>query len=97
MYYEYPRREAAYAARSQYFFGDQVIAAPIVHPADPDIGLASANVWVLPGTWVDYQTKESFTGPRWVRLVGDLDRVPMLVRRGWSRPCVWDRVTSASR
>ena len=27
-------------------------------------------------------TRETFTGPRWVRLVGDLDRVPMLVQAG---------------
>jgi hypothetical protein len=82
MYYEHPEAEDAYAARYQYYFGDQIIAAPIVHPADPGTGLATTDVWVPPGTWVDYQTKETFTGPRWVRLVGDIDRLPMLVRAG---------------
>ena len=82
MVYEYPEEDAAYAARYQYFFGDQMIAAPIVHPADPETGMAAADVWVPEGTWIDYTTKETFTGPRWVRLVGDLRRVPMLVRAG---------------
>jgi hypothetical protein len=82
MYYEYPQEEAAYAARYQYFLGDQIIAAPIVFPADPRTGLASTDVWVPEGTWIDYQTRETFTGPRWVRLVGDLNRVPMLVKAG---------------
>lgn len=82
MYYEYPEEEAAYAARYQYFLGDQIIAAPIVFPADPDTGLASTDVWIPEGSWIDYQTRETFTGPRWVRLVGGLDRVPMLVRAG---------------
>ena len=82
MYYEYPEEDAAYTARYQYFFGDQMIAAPIVHPADPETGLASTDVWVPPGTWIEYSTKETFTGPRWIRLVGDLNRVPMLMRAG---------------
>ncbi|MGD8904336.1 MAG: glycoside hydrolase family 31 protein, partial [Anaerolineae bacterium] len=82
MYYEYPEQDAAYAARYQYFFGDQMIAAPIVHPADPETGLASADVWVPPGTWIEYSTREIFTGPCWIRLVGDLNRVPMLVKAG---------------
>jgi hypothetical protein len=82
MYYEYPEEDAAYTARYQYFFGDQMIAAPIVHPADPETGLASSDVWVPPGTWIEYSTKETFTGPRWVRLVGDLNYTPMLMRAG---------------
>ncbi len=86
MYYEYPEQDAAYVARYQYFFGGQMIAAPIVHPADPETGMAPATIWVPEGTWIDYTTKETFTGPRWVRLVGDLDRVPMLVKAGAIMP-----------
>ncbi len=82
MYYEYPDEDAAYVARYQYFFGDQMIAAPLVHPANPETGMAAIDVWVPEGTWIDYQTKETFTGPRWARLVGDLNRVPMLMKAG---------------
>ena len=82
MYYEYPEEDAAYTARYQYFFGDQMIAAPIVHPRDPEPGLAAADVWIPEGTWIDWATKETFTGPRWVRLIGDLNRVPMLMKSG---------------
>ncbi|MEA3339064.1 MAG: glycoside hydrolase family 31 protein, partial [Chloroflexota bacterium] len=88
MYYEYPEEEAAYAARYQYFFGDQMIAAPIVHPANPETGMASADVWIPEGVWIDYTTKETFTGPCWARLVGDLNRVPMLMRAGAILPLV---------
>jgi len=82
LYYDYPEEEAAYTARYQYLLGDQMIAAPIVQPADPATGLAATEVWVPPGTWIDYTTHETFTGPRWVRLVGDLARLPMLMRAG---------------
>jgi len=82
MYYEYPDEDAAYAARYQYFFGDQMIAAPLVHRANPETGMAVIDVWIPEGTWIDYQTKETFTGPRWARLGGDLNRIPMLMKSG---------------
>ncbi|NOK62455.1 MAG: Alpha-glucosidase, glycosyl hydrolase family GH31 [Chloroflexi bacterium AL-W] len=82
LYYEYPESEAAYQTRYQYFLGDQIIAAPIVYPANPETDMATTDVWVPPGTWIDYQTLETFTGPRWVRLSGDLLRIPMLVKAG---------------
>lgn len=82
MYYEHPEAPDAYAARFQYYLGDQILAAPIVHPADAATGMAYEDVWIPPGLWIDYQTRETFSGPRWVRLVGDLERMPMLVRAG---------------
>lgn len=82
MYYEYPEAEEAYAARYQYFFGDQILAAPIVFPADPRSGLAASDVWVPEGEWIDFTTKELYCGPRWVRVLGDIDRIPMLVKAG---------------
>ncbi len=82
IYYEHPEEDAAYTARHQYYFGDQMIAAPIVQPADPETGLASTDVWVPPGTWIEYSTKETFAGPRWIRLLGDLSYTPMLMRSG---------------
>ncbi len=82
MYYEYPEVEAAYVARFQYALGDQMIAAPLVHPADEETGLAAQDVWIPEGAWIDWQTKETYAGPRWVRLVGDRQRLPMLMRAG---------------
>ena len=90
MYYEYPEEDGAYAARYQYFFGDQMIAAPFVFPADPDSGLAVNDVWVPAGEWVDYTSKETFTGPRWVRLTGDLESIPMLMKPGAILPLAPD-------
>ncbi len=82
LYYEHPEEEAAYVARYQYYLGDQLIAAPIVHPADPITGYAANDVWVPPGRWIEYTTKEIFEGPKWVRMVGDLDRLPLLAKAG---------------
>jgi alpha-glucosidase len=86
MYYEHPEVEDAYAARYQYYLGDQAIAAPIVFPAEPATGMAATDVWVPRGTWIDIQTLETYTGPRWARMVGDINRVPLLVKAGGILP-----------
>ena len=82
MYYENPGSEDAYLARDQYFLGSQLIAAPIVRPSDPDTGLAAIDVWLPEGTWYEFTTLEKFIGPRWVRLYGDLNRIPLFAKAG---------------
>lgn len=82
MYYEYPDSEDAYLARGQYFFGDQLIVAPLVSPTNPNTGLATIDVWIPEGTWYEYTTLETFVGPRWVQVSGDLNRIPMFARAG---------------
>ncbi|MBX3062152.1 MAG: DUF5110 domain-containing protein [Anaerolineae bacterium] len=82
MYYEQPESEDAYLARDQYYFGGQLIAAPIIRPSDPQTGLAPIEVWIPDGTWYDYHTLEAFTGPRWIQQQGDLKRIPIYARAG---------------
>ncbi len=82
LYFAAPDEDSAYVADAAYFLGDDVIAVPITRPADPATGMAWIDAWLPQGTWIDFQTGETYTGPRWVRLVGDLERVPLLVRAG---------------
>lgn len=35
MYYEYPEIEEAYKFKDQYFFGNEMIVAPVTSPEDP--------------------------------------------------------------
>jgi hypothetical protein len=82
LYYSWPEHEAAYVAREQYLLGDQLLAAPIVYPAEPRSGLAPAYVWVPPGDWIERAGGELLHGPAWVRLCGDLQAMPQLMRAG---------------
>jgi alpha-glucosidase len=82
MYYAYPEHEAAYHASDQYMLGADLIAAPITAPLDPATGLATQDVWIPPGTWYRFESGAAFTGPRWVRLTGDLNAMPLFARSG---------------
>ncbi len=92
MYYETPKAEGAYAARYQYYLGDQMIAAPIVFPADAETEMARSDVWLPSGTWIAYDTLETYEGPGWIRIVGDLERMPMLMKAGAILPLAADFV-----
>ncbi|MBN2548494.1 MAG: DUF5110 domain-containing protein [Anaerolineales bacterium] len=82
IYFDYPNEDSAYLARYQYFFGSQVIAAPVVFPADPCTGLALVDLWIPPGEWIEFTTLETFQGPRWMRRFASLEDIPMLVKAG---------------
>jgi len=86
MYYEFPDCEEAYLARDQYFLGDQLFVAPITRPADPISGLAAFDVWIPPGTWIEYTTHQRLIGPQWIHDTADLTRIPMYVKAGAIMP-----------
>ena len=46
----------------EYSFGDSMVVAPIFSPVGPD-GTVSKALWVPPGSWMRWQTGETFVGP----------------------------------
>jgi len=64
MYIEYPAKEEAYRNPQQYFFGDNLLVAPITSPGEGTNEVAHQTVWWPPGDWYDWFTGERFTGER---------------------------------
>jgi hypothetical protein len=67
LYYHYPALDNAYrmtaSQNAQYFFGNDIMVAPITAPAeggngDPTQKLATKQVWMPPGEWYDGLTGE---------------------------------------
>ncbi|WP_329172457.1 ricin-type beta-trefoil lectin domain protein [Streptomyces sp. NBC_01477] len=81
MYLDYPAQEAAYHAQGQYLYGDDVLVAPVTTPNDTS-GNGSASVWIPPGTWTDYFTGHTYTGPATVTITDPLGQFPVLIRGG---------------
>ena len=82
MYHRYPRAPQAYAARTQYAFGSELVVAPITSPADPGTLTGSVAAWLPPGTWVDVLSGLVYDGDREAVLHRGLDAVPLLARAG---------------
>jgi hypothetical protein len=91
MYLDYPTLDAAYAATNEYLYGDTVLVAPITSPNDAN-GNASATLWVPPGSWTDYFTGTTYTGPATVTISASLARMPVLLKAGGILPTRTDYI-----
>ena len=96
MYLDYPASAEAYTATGQYLYGDNVLVAPITTPNDAN-GNGSASVWVPPGSWTDYFTGTTYTGPATVTITAPLSRMPVLVKAGGIVPARTDYVDNAAQ
>ena len=84
MYYEMPDDDAAYTfSTTQYFFGSEMIVAPIATPASTPInGTVSKAVWLPDGEFVDWHAEETYTGPVVVTKTYTHSDIPVFVRAG---------------
>ena len=82
LYYEYPADESAYLAENQYLFGDQLMAAPVVTPLDPDLNLSRQLVWFPPGEWFNFFTGERIAGGQWKAVYSGLEEIPLFAKAG---------------
>lgn len=61
----------------EYFFGTKMLCAPVMNAE------GRRNIYLPEGEWVNFFTKECFTGPLWLRdQVVPLDEMPVFVRKG---------------
>ena len=60
LYYDWPNAPQAYTSKDEYVFGDQMLVAPVVTPADKVSGLATEDVWLPPGEWIEWPTGKHF-------------------------------------
>ncbi|POR32450.1 Alpha-xylosidase [Tolypocladium paradoxum] len=82
MYWEYPERDEAYEVPNQYFFGSEMIVAPITTPQNRATKTGKVRTWLPPGTYVDFFTGVVYDGDRSLWLSRTLDKVPVLLKQG---------------
>lgn len=93
LYYRWPREDQAYENPDQYMFGDDLMLAPVVSPANPVSGVASADVWFPPthtpwergAGWVEWASGRVYGGDGTAperRLSFALNEIPVFARSG---------------
>ena len=80
MYYMHDCKEA-YEYKDQYYFGRDMIVAPVLKKAKRG-GLATVKCWLPEGTWTDFFTGETYAGDQVYTLSVPLERIPVFVREG---------------
>ncbi len=82
MYYGNMNVASAFKAKDQYFFGSELIAAPIIEPADSRTGVAIKPVWLPAGTWFNFFNGEQVTGGQWHEVKAALEDIPVYAKVG---------------
>lgn len=99
-YLEYPGQQDAYAAAgSEYFYGPDVLVAPVTTAATGAAdgaadGKATTSVWFPPGQWTDYFTGTTYTGPSTQNVSTDLNTMPVFLKAGAIVPTRTGNVTN---
>ena len=96
LYLDYPSNAEAYTFNQEYLYGDNVLVAPITSASDAN-GNGSVSAWVPPGTWTDYFTGTSYTGPATVTITDPLSQMPVLIKSGGIMPTRTDYTQDAAK
>lgn len=78
LYLNYPGQSAAYTNPTEYTLGPNILVAPVTQPG----ASVAAQVWFPPGTWQDYFTGATFTGPATQTINVPTSRMPVFVKEG---------------
>ena len=89
MYYR-DHSPLAYRAKNQYYFGSELLVAPVVTKMKPD-GYSVTDVYLPEGKWTDFFTGETYRGGRVYKMRTPLDRMPVFAKAGAIIPMIAKR------
>ncbi|MGA2605303.1 MAG: glycoside hydrolase family 31 protein [Verrucomicrobiia bacterium] len=77
LFWEFPDDPNGYAVDDQFLLGPSLLVAPVMQP-----GACERAVYLPPGQWYDYWTKQVFKGEQYVGANAPLEMLPLYVRAG---------------
>src|SRR5215212_2088639 len=78
--FEYPEDGASWFIEDEYMFGTDILVAPLMED------IPTRDVYLPPGTWIDYQSGKAYQGAGWHRIRAGGLPVVMLVKDGTAIP-----------
>lgn len=82
MYYSYPKTEEAYQVPNQYFWGSEIIVAPITKQMNAILKMGDVTCWLPDGIWHDVLTGMIYHGGSMRKLFRTLEHIPVLAPAG---------------
>lgn len=76
LYLEYPDLDEAYRHSREYFFGAEMLVAPVLDPS------GNQSVYLPPGGWIDFFTGKRYSGGASFTAHYAVDEIPVFVREG---------------
>lgn len=82
MYYGNMESAEAFHAKDQYFFGSELLAAPVLKPVHAKTGHATQKVWFPAGNWFNFFNGEELIGGKWRTIKTALEEIPVFAKAG---------------
>lgn len=82
MYYEHPEEANAYEVKNQFYFGSELIVAPVTSPRIQGLNVARVTAWLPKGIWYDIHNGMMYAGGRMLDLYRGLTSIPVLAKAG---------------
>jgi alpha-D-xyloside xylohydrolase len=76
LFIEFPNDPGSWLVDDEYLYGSSILVAPLLHEGD-----TTREVYLPPGTWIDYQSGKNYSGG-WQKIEAGKLPVVMLVRDG---------------
>jgi alpha-D-xyloside xylohydrolase len=80
LFIEFPNDPGSWLVDDEYLYGSSILVAPLMHEGD-----TAREVYLPPGTWIDYQSGKNYPGG-WQKIEAGKLPVVMLVRDGTAIP-----------
>lgn len=82
MYYDYPKQEEAYEFKYQYFFGNDLLVAPISDAVTNESGLVSQKIWLPEGNWYEWHSGAMVKGNQTINRNFAINEIPLYAKAG---------------
>lgn len=92
IYYFYPENDESYNVPNQYFFGTELMVAPIVEKMDLTFQSAKVDVWFPEGEWYDFFSEKKYTGGVKLSVYRDISTTPVFAKSGAIIPLVGSEI-----
>ena len=80
LYYEYPDMEEAYSFDGEYFFGNDILVAPVTEASKN--GVSPKTIWFPEGNWWSVATNQLIEGPCTMTMNFSSTDIPYFYRQG---------------
>lgn len=74
LFFEYPDDPTSWLIEDEYMFGSNLLVAPLIEEG------SSRDVYLPPGSWIDYQTGQVYRGAQWRQITAGPIPVVLLVK-----------------
>ena len=83
LYYFEPKNQELYCRyRNQYYFGSELMVAPITTPQIDKINMGKVQVYLPEGTWIDFFLGRIYEGGHPAEMYRDIHSIPVLAKAG---------------